>query len=705
MNIHNVLQKRALVVSLLLCTGWALADESELDMATQPDGIRVYKNYRATPDSKGVLVSIPLHIPPFVAACYFSSDNKGYPRGANRVLPWIVRDFSDLQRKGAIRNRATGEPGLQGIFAVLQLSSGGWLALLPLAGADTAANLKVGPAGTLSVILTTYGQAPVACDVPLLSWATDQDLYAACRKAWAEALENPMSGARTAWRNQKTYPEAFEYLGWCSWEEYRDQITADLLVQALHKLGTSGLPFRWLLVDDGHLQAKVVGKGQRPALTSFAPNQKFPEGWYPLLSLRNPQHIRWMGLWLNFNGYWGGVSPENSFSPEVRNTLQQVNPRTLMPSPENNAPLRFYSAYLGAAADAGFDFLKIDDQAENIHHYAGTANPVRASRLCQEAKELTCHDRFRGLMNCMAHNTVCVFNTRYSAVTRCSIDYKAGDAIKGRSHLMQSFHNLLWMGQTVWGDHDMFHSSDKFAGRVMAVSKALSGGPIYLSDAPDRIITEYVRPLCYEDGRLLRPLAPAVVMPDSATLDALNDPSAAYRVMAPLANGCLAIAAYNLVDRDQPVTVPGKVRPADYPLASGMILPYPGPWGLPAEGLVVYDWYAGRGRKLEAEYAFELSGLSDKLLLLCPVKHGWAVIGRADKYLSPAAIESWRAQNNLLEVSLVESGPLLVWSERGIPMIKDAEVQTIGPSLYRINLPVAGAVRNITLTRSSGPDH
>lgn len=696
---QKAVQKWMVTLLVFLFAGQALAGEKELDLTTQPKGIMVYKDYRATPGSNGVLASVSLNTPAFSTACYFSCDSQNYPSAANRVLPWVVKDFADLHRKGVIQNRATGEPGLQGVFAVLQLRSGGWLVLLPLAGADTTANLEAGKEGALSVVLTTYGQVPVSSDAPLLSWATDPDLYVACRKAWAQALENPASGTRTTWRNQKAYPEAFEYLGWCSWEEYRDNITADLLMEAARKLEKSGLPFRWLLVDDGHLQGTVGGKGKRRALTNFGPNQKFPEGWAPLLSLRTPARIRWMGLWLNFNGYWGGVSPENSFSSEIRNTLQPIKANKLMPSVEGDAIQRFYSAYLGGAAEAGFDFVKIDDQAENIQNYEGTANPVRACRLSQEAKESICKNRFKGLMNCMAHNTVCVFNTRHSATTRCSIDYKAGDAIKGRSHLMQSFHNLLWMGQTVWGDHDMFHSSDKFAGRVMAVSKALSGGPVYLSDAPDRIIAEYVRPLCYEDGRLLRPLAPAVVMPDSATLDALNDPSTAYRVMAPLANGCLAIAAYNLVDHDQPVTVPGKIRPEDYRLASGLMLPYPGPWELPAEGLVVFDWYAGRGQKLENEYSFELNGLSDKLLLLCPVKHGWAVIGRADKYLSPAAVESWQTQDNSLEVRLVESGPLLVWSERGIPQINGADVQPVGPSLYRINLPVAGAARNIKLAR------
>jgi hypothetical protein len=52
-----------------------------------------------------------------------------------------------------------------------------------------------------------------------------------------------------------------------------------------------------------------------------------------------------------------------------------------------------------------------------------------------------------------------------------------------------------------------------------------------------------------------------------------------------------------------------------------------------------------------------------------------------------------------LQVKLVESGPLLVWSDRGSPRAKGVEVKSVGASLYRIELPVAGATREITLSR------
>ncbi|MFP4027964.1 MAG: Sip1-related alpha-galactosidase [Candidatus Brocadiia bacterium] len=101
---------------------------------------------------------------------------------------------------------------------------------------------------------------------------------------------------------------------------------------------------------------------------------------------------------------------------------------------------------------------------------------------------------------------------------------------------------MLWLGPTVWGDHDMFHSSDTFAGRMMAVSKAVSGGPIYLSDDPDDFNPGHVWPLCDADGRLFGPLAPAVPLPRSADIDPFDHPKP-YLVAAPLPNKAAAIVA------------------------------------------------------------------------------------------------------------------------------------------------------------------
>ena len=152
--------------------------------------------------------------------------------------------------------------------------------------------------------------------------------------------------------------------------------------------------------------------------------------------------------------------------------------------------------------------MKIDVQAEYLKHADGLDNPVRHNTKCSEALEQACLKTGLSLVNCMAQGTVNIQNTRYSAVTRCSIDYKLGDEAMAKSHILQSYANTLWLGQTVWPDHDMFHSTDPACARLMAVSKAVSGGPVYLSDPADKLNPENIMPLVWSDGLLLRPLAP-----------------------------------------------------------------------------------------------------------------------------------------------------------------------------------------------------
>ena len=66
---------------------------------------------------------------------------------------------------------------------------------------------------------------------------------------------------------------------------------------------------------------------------------------------------------------------------------------------------------------------------------------------------------------------------------------------------------------------------------------------------------------------------------------------------------------------------------------------------------------------MNGAWRFSIPALSDRFLLMCPVREGWAVIGRTDKYLSPAAVEVTSRTRNALALRMVESGPLAVWSD------------------------------------------
>jgi hypothetical protein len=377
----------------------------------------------------------------------------------------------------------------------------------------------------------------------------------------------------------------------------------------------------------------------------------------------------------------------------------EVAPGTLQPRPDAGAAHRFYEAFVETQSRAGFDFIKVDNQAKNVTFYRGRVpNAVAATMHNHRGLEDAVASHLQGMINCMAHNNLCAFSSRHSQVTRCSEDYKKGDLWRAKHHLNNSFANMLWMGQTVWGDHDMFHSRDAVAGEIMARSKAISGGPIYLSDNPKELDPKNIAPLCWEDGRLLQPLAPAIPLPESLFIDTYED-SQAYRVIAPLAHGCAAVAAYNLTDPEKPVT--GSLREEDYRWAGAMLQDDAPEWPLPEEGLVAYDPKTHRIHFLREPIDFTIEKFGDAFFLLCPIQEDWAVIGRDDKHLSPQAVKSFQATPSQLSFTLVEAGPFLFWSARGEPHLAENlhPVVSLGEGLWRIDLSVKTGACSIEIHR------
>ncbi len=623
-------------------------------------------------------------LPPFRRACYYAPFQKHaidpsldlWPEGYNQCHPLPVKTFAGAKRGG--------------IFALLELEGGGFLSLLPVVTARSMAWLR-GDAEGLLLEAGHWGTAGWDGDMALLGWARHENPYAACEAVWRTVLGHPLCAGLAHRRSEKTYPEVFRHLGWCSWEEFKWDINEEVLVGMIRAIDASPAPIRWVLVDDGHIdqgpEAAAPESGQNGEvpiqesarrLFSFGTQEnRFPRGWPAVLEARKHSQIRWMGVWLNFNGYWGGIHPRNALGG-VNESLLAVRDGALQPAPTPESAAAFYDPFIGQQHRSGFDFVKVDNQAKNVTFYQGCVpNAVEATMGNHRALESAVDHRLDTMINCMAHNNLCAFSTRHSEITRCSEDYKKGDLWRAKHHLNNSFANMVWLGQTVWGDHDMFHSSDAAASGVMARSKAISGGPIYLSDHPSRFVMDLIAPLCLEDGRLLQPLAPAVPLPESLFVDSYED-ERAYRVAAPLSHGCVAVAAYNLTD---PVhAVHGSVAAEDYRWAGAMLQDGRPEWEIPAEGLIAYDVKRGAVHLLsEGPVVFTIGDFGDEFFILCPIRGGLAVIGREGKFLPPQGVATIETDAAGLRVGMHEQGALLVWSRTPVP---DAE--PLGGGLQRL---------------------
>ncbi|CAH8293856.1 raffinose synthase Sip1-like protein [Mariniflexile fucanivorans] len=635
-------------------------------------GILSLNKQQLIPNQDGIIAEIKLELLKFKKGIYYRPFSSKLAAG-NRVEPLWFNTISDLDSYKLQPPRMDDFMNL-GAFMMLQKVNGDYLALLPLVSNRIGNTFSISE-NNMYLTMATYGTQTENVSVPFLSYAQSKDPYEAARQVWELAMEMDEIKENINWREQKEYPEAYKYLGWCSWEHYKQNINEKIIVDAIQEIKESPIPFRWVLVDDGYLDHK---NGQ---LLSFGVDKKkFPNGWNPITSQKDDK-IKWMGIWRNFNGYMQGVSPEHTMSnleEYLEIQTKYDGKKRLMPQISEEAANAFYNEMTTNTKENGFNMIKVDFQSDNFRYNTGASNAILGVHYNNTALEENCKDKDLQLLNCIAQQNFNVFNHKYSALIRGSVDYKT---TKDRLDitLVQNFANAFWLGHTHWLDQDMFYSNYKETAQLMAVARAMSGGPIYLSDEPKNIDNTVLKPLIYADGRILGTLAPAVPLPESLMQDPYFE-GKAFRVIAPLENNTAAIMAVNLKQNDEVVTTHISLK--DYPFAGGMIQPYKGLWELPKQGVLLYDHYAGSAQVLKEDYQFTLASRKERLFLLSPIKEGWSVIGRPDKYMSASAYKLLEFNSKMVKIKMVEDGPILLWSDGKIPTSENIKFKKLENGLW-----------------------
>lgn len=652
----------------------------------EPTGFIVESIPSTQPNKAGMVLSEEVLLPPFEKGAFYRPHSQSIARG-NRVEAVAFNSLADLQSYKPSKTRKGHNLVTDGQFILFQLSPERYLALLPMTSPDVYGQFYV---ENQKLILKTgnFGTDSVAGEIPLVVWAYGESPYAATHLVWQQVIDSGYVNAD--WRSNKEFPEMYAYLGWCSWEFYKKTINEKILVDAVHTLEASAAPLRWMIVDDGYFDLA------RNLLNTLVPTKKkFPNGWKPITDLKNPDRIKWMGIWRHSGGAMGGINPKHRME-EMKPYLSKTRGKGLLPDGSPAAAKAFYEMYMRDAKESGFDFTKVDFQTKTFDLYRGTANPVRAMRANNEALEAAAHKFNIPLLNCIAQPNINSLQTKYSALTRSSPDYNQKDKDKNKCNTYQSFANHLWMGQTVWGDLDMFHSHDTRDVKPMAIARAISGGPVYISDEPSKIVSEVLVPFAYADGQLLRTAAPATLLPESFFIHPFRDDNV-FRVLAPMEDGVAAIALFNFTESGHALSSGFTAK--DYSHAGELLQPNNAPWTVPADGLLVYDRETQSVVELADGFSTEVANFDAKLFLLYPKDKGWAVIGRSDKYLPAAAVDVQSISQQQLSFTLKESGPLMIYSEFGAPKMQGASFRSVGPDLYLADLPVSSGAREIVVTR------
>jgi len=224
----------------------------DLQKITSSEGTMELSKQELIPDTNGILFETKVILPDFIEGVYYRPYS-AYVASGNRMEPVFFKLEKELFDYEPQLPREDNNM-MFGSFIMLKNAKNEFIAILPLVSTSVGNTFSVTRNG---VYLTsaTYGTAKVQESIPLIAYAKSKNPYLAVKQVWQQAMSQPQIKGRIQLREDKIYPENFKYLGWCSWEHFRTKINETIISNAIKDLKQSDLPFRWVMVDDGYLDA------------------------------------------------------------------------------------------------------------------------------------------------------------------------------------------------------------------------------------------------------------------------------------------------------------------------------------------------------------------------------------------------------------------------------------------------------------------
>lgn len=459
-----------------------------------------------------------------------------------------------------------------------------------------------------------------------------------------------------ALKKDKKYPKYFEYLGWCSWDAFQCDVTSKNLLEKAQEFKEKDIPVRWMILDDTWCDVSCIDlkTQQVRELNDWeAPKKRFPGGLKKAVMDVKEQYSLDIGIWHPISGYWYGINPEGALAKRYPELLEYTIPGIypdgprLMHSFNKKKVEKYYDLQYKFYKDCGADFVKVDNQGSTVRFSYFKGGLGEVSKNLHRAVEKATRKYFNGaIINCMGMPNENFWNRTYSNVNRFSGDFLPENRKWFVDHILQCSYNSFSQGTVYTGDWDMFWSDDAQA-KKNAVLRALSGGPVYVSDKLNRSIKDIIMPLVFSDGLVLRLKNHPLIAKDCLFEDARNNKKIFKLFNTHKDSGILT--AFNLDENEDEVF--GTVSVKDIS-------------GLNKGQYIMYNWFDQTAKTVSynEETSLTLKDYDDfRLFIFTPVKNGKAVLGLKEKYMMPLTFKKISGG-----VEALDNGTLLVYSETEI---------------------------------------
>ncbi|XP_057983862.1 galactinol--sucrose galactosyltransferase [Malania oleifera] len=374
---------------------------------------------------------------------------------------------------------------------------------------------------------------------------------------------------------EKTPPGIVDKFGWCTWDAFYLTVHPQGVWEGVRGLVEGGCPPGLVLIDDGWqsishdeddpssglegMNRTSAGEQMPCRLIKFQENYKFRD--YESSRARGNgmgafvgdlkdefKSVEYVYVWHALCGYWGGLRPNMpglpaatvvrpKLSPGLETTMEDLAVDKIVNNGVGLVPPevadQMYEGVHSRLESVGIDGVKVDV----IHllemlceEYGGRVELAKAyyKAITSSVRK---HFKGNGVIASMEHcNDFMLLGTEAISLGRVGDDFwctdPSGDPngtfwLQG-CHMVHCAYNSLWMGNFIHPDWDMFQSTHPCA-EFHAASRAVSGGPIYVSDSVGKHNFQLLKSLVLPDGTILRCEYYALPTRDCLFEDPLHD--------------------------------------------------------------------------------------------------------------------------------------------------------------------------------------
>ncbi|KAI1855650.1 hypothetical protein JX266_000515 [Neoarthrinium moseri] len=293
----------------------------------------------------------------------------------------------------------------------------------------------------------------------------------------------------------------YDGLGYCTWNALGQDLTDEKVFKAVDTLAENNINVTSLIIDDNWQDIDYTHDSQfQRGWKSFEADPKtFPNGLKNTVQRIRSKHpnIQHIAVWHALLGYWGGIAPEGKLATTYktvvvdredakRRNLPLGGPMTVIAKEDVDT---FYDDFYKFLSDCGIDGVKTDaqfmiDTWESAKHRRELTNTYLDAWMISSLRHFSIK-----AISCMSQTPHILFysqlpRNRPAVLVRNSDDFFPAIPKSHPWHIWTNAHNsLLTQHLNILPDWDMFQTVHDYSG-FHAAARCVSGGPIYITDAP-----------------------------------------------------------------------------------------------------------------------------------------------------------------------------------------------------------------------------